>query len=185
MSQKEGEFVWAELTWAEQPADSCSCGWLSLFHPTVFLLLTPCLQNPVMEGGCARLKGSAGSTSVWREGERVGWTGGLRPEPRTQRTQPIAWAHQPIAWAQQSVAWARQPIACRQRGRGSEWDLFIIYLTRWVDWEYILICSKKKNIGLVTYIQNIWKHKKHHNEVKSKINYKINHRTVKNKHILP
>lgn len=41
--------------------------WLAASHPTVFLLLTPCLENPIMEGGRARLEGWAGSTSVWRE----------------------------------------------------------------------------------------------------------------------
>lgn len=41
--------------------------WLAASHPTVLHVLTPCLENPIMEGGCARLEGWARSTSVWRE----------------------------------------------------------------------------------------------------------------------
>lgn len=29
--------------------------WLDASRPTVFLSLTPCLENPIMEGGRARL----------------------------------------------------------------------------------------------------------------------------------
>lgn len=56
--------------------------WLAASHPTVFLLLTPCLENPIMERGRARLEGWAGSTSVWRE------RGGPALAP-AQRTGPV------------------------------------------------------------------------------------------------
>ncbi len=59
--------------------------WLAASHPTVFLSLTPCLENPIMEGGRARLEGWAGSTSVWRE---RGADSSPSPENRACRPGP-------------------------------------------------------------------------------------------------
>ena len=86
-----------------------SRGWLHPIPQSSFLL-APCLENPIMEGGCARLEGWAGSTSVWRE------RGGRR-EPRPGEQGPVGRARAaqtgPWVWGRRDTQLNRRRPPCR------------------------------------------------------------------------
>lgn len=71
----EGELVRAR-------ACRWSCGWLHPI-PQYSSCSLPCLENPIMEGGRARLEGWAGSTSVWMERGA-----GFSPNPENRACRP-------------------------------------------------------------------------------------------------